>query len=110
MAALEGQLLVVGTGGKVGAESDVVVARNIHDVLNVADIIVDAGCSGRILVPAHRAINTGTDHAAALRHGLDDIVGLIALQIGKRACVRVRHEYRLRGDLDGLERGTAANM
>src|SRR5262245_766794 len=79
VTALESHLPVVGTGREVRAESDVVEASDVHDVLKVADIVIDAGLSCRVLVPAHRTIDAGANHAAALRHGLDDIVGLIAL-------------------------------
>ena len=110
VTALERQLPVITAGGEVGAEGDVLEAGNIDDVLEVADIVVDTGLPPRILVPAHRAIDAGTDHAARLRHCLDDFVGLVALQIGESARVGMRNQDRLRGNLDHAKHCTLADM
>ena len=94
VTALERQVPVIGAGGEVGAASDVLDAGNIDDILEVADIIVNTGFPRRILVPAHRPIDAGTDHPAALRHRPDDFVGLIAFQIGEGTRVRTPERSR----------------
>src|SRR5262245_51435242 len=110
MTALERQLPVIGAGREVGAEGNVLEAGNVDDVLEVANVVVDSGFPRRILVPAHRAIDAGADHPARLRHRLDDFVGLVALQIGEGARIGVRHQHRLRGNLDHAAHRTLADV
>src|SRR5262245_57167214 len=110
MPAFERQWPVIRAGGEIGAEGDVLNANKVNHVLEVADVILDPGFFGRILVPAHRSIDAGADYPARLRHRLYDVVALVSLQIGKCAGIGVRHENGLRGDFNGAKHGTLPDV
>ena len=50
------------------------------------------------------------DHAAFLSDGLDDVVGLVALEIGQRARIRMGNDDWLRRRLDGVKHSTLSDM
>src|SRR5690606_10784426 len=74
----------IAAAGEIGAEGDVLGPRDLDDVLQVADVVGDVRSAALVAVPAHGAIDARADHAAAVGHRADQVVRLVALQVGDR--------------------------
>jgi hypothetical protein len=86
---------------RVGADTYVLDADELHDVVDVIDQVLDR----RGLPVTHEHAYAGDAHDAALgRYLFDRLVGLEARMLQQRATVRMRDGDRLAGQLDTVQR------
>ena len=107
LLALVGRHVVIAVQVRIGADTDVLDADELHDVVDVVDQVLDRG---RLAV-ADEIPDAGDAHHAALGGELlDRLVGLEPRMVVERAAIRMRDRDRPLGELDRVKRRPVSAM
>ena len=91
----------------VEAEADVIVADEVHDIVDVVDELIESG-PGRSADERRKADHA--DQPAGRRSALDLLVGDVAPRVLHRLRIRVREHDGSRGRLDRIHRRAIAGV